>query len=389
MDTYNNLKSCLANGLRLPTFIVKDGAAFLPNTAAALLGGELQTEDIPRVRQSGQIQYLRNSFYECFIFAWIQPGHELWVGPILTAAVTENMVAELIRAKKLSIRKRARLSEHYASLPLLTDDQYFYAGQIVQGVLRGEAGLRDIPEVKAKRAEPVLSARREAERRLSLFEHSPYFMEMEMTRLVTHGDVENALNAMNRINTFSRARLANDPIRSIKNSLICNCTFLARAAIAGGVSPEEAFALSDKLIMRIEDTNSVEQLVRQERDSLIEFVEMVHLYNTSHHSKPVREVVSFINEHLSEKISLGQLAERVFMHPNYLCALFKKEAGITLVKYILKRKIEEAKFFLRYTQNSVADVAAFYHFSSQSYFIRCFKEITGQTPLQYRNSSDA
>ncbi len=77
------------------------------------------------------------------------------------------------------------------------------------------------------------------------------------------------------------------------------------------------------------------------------------------------------------------------MHPNYLCSLFKKETGGTFVQYILRRRIEEAKFFLRYTENSVADIASFYQFSSQSYFIRRFKEVTGQTPVQYRNSSDA
>ncbi len=387
MEAYNNFAEFLSNGLRLPVTISEDGSERLLNTVSTLLS--CSAEQIPRVRQSGQVQYLRNAYYECFIYAWLLHGRELWVGPFLTSAVTENMVSELIRAHKLSIRNKSKLFEHYASLPLLSDDQYFYAGQILHNILRNEAEFYDLPKVEIKKADPVVSARREAEQRLTFFEHSPYFMELEMTRLVTMGDLDNALKTMNKINTFSRARLANEPLRSIKNSLICDCTFLARAAIAGGVSPEEAFALSDKLILKIEDTNSMERLIRLEHDALIEFVEMVLLYNTSHYSKPIREVINYVNEHLSERIQLQLLAERVFLHPNYLCALFKKETGGTLVKYVLKRRIEEAKFFLRYTDNSVADIATFYQFSSQSYFIKRFKEIEGQTPVQYRNSSNA
>lgn len=395
MDNFYSIRHVLANALRLPVALCREGVLQEPEaqklrSAQTIATGALPMEGIsPATEQSGIAQYLHNSFEERFVFCRLHDGFELWVGPFLTAPVTENRIAEIIRQKGLAIRRKATLLEHYAALPQITEDSYYYIGKLVEQTLRGMEELAEpLPVRRVLHSEPVFSARQNGRQSLQMFEHPPYFMELEMTRLVTTGDMEGALGIMNRINTFNRALLAPDPVRSLKNSLICDCTFLARAAIAGGVSPEDAFALSDKLILQVERIHSIAELEEQEKQNLMEFVQLVHTYNTSYYSKPVRDVISYINNHLGDKLTLDTLAELAYMHPNYLSSLFKREMGMTLSRYILVRRIEEAKFFLRYTGNPISDIAHFYQFSSQSYFIRRFNELVGMTPMQYRKSAD-
>jgi YesN/AraC family two-component response regulator len=97
--------------------------------------------------------------------------------------------------------------------------------------------------------------------------------------------------------------------------------------------------------------------------------------------------MTYIMNHLSEKLTLHVIAENVYVHPNYLSALFKKEVGITLFQYILKRRIEESTYFLKYSNESIADIAAFYQFCNQSYYIKIFNTYMHTSPHAYRQSN--
>src|SRR5690554_3004559 len=86
----------------------------------------------------------------------------------------------------------------------------------------------------------------------TMYIHPPYFLEREMIGMIKKGDNKNAQRLLIETNKQKRAQLSEDPIRSLKNSIICSCTLYARAAIEAGSIPEEAFTLSDTFINTIE-----------------------------------------------------------------------------------------------------------------------------------------
>jgi len=217
-------------------------------------------------------------------------------------------------------------------------------------------------------------------------EHPPYFMELEMTRFVANGEVDHALAVMSHINTYKRATLADDSVRSLKNSLICNCTLFARAAITGGVPSQIAFAKSDQLILKIEEFNNKHKLEDLEKEHLIEFVSLVKEHNASQYSKHVCDVISYIGNNLNEELNLSILARISGHNPSYLSSVFRKETGVCLSDYIMNRRIEDAKSLLCHTENSISAIANYYQFSSQSHFTQKFSKLTGMTPLVYRKS---
>lgn len=100
--------------------------------------------------------------------------------------------------------------------------------------------------------------------------------------------------------------------------------------------------------------------------------------------KPLMETASYIKHHLSEKLTLNQLAAVASLSPIYFHRLFTERFGKTPNQYVLEHRIAAAKLALLSDNVSVADVAADCGFSTQSYFNNKFKEITGMTPLQYR-----
>ena len=112
--------------------------------------------------------------------------------------------------------------------------------------------------------------------------------------------------------------------------------------------------------------------------------EMQRLRFGKNPSKLVTEVTNYIFKHLSEPISVEGMARALCRGRSRLSTDFKKETGETLSDYIMKRKIEESKRILAYTDRSAVDVALYLGFSSQSHFSRAFKKVTGLTPNDFR-----
>ena len=102
----------------------------------------------------------------------------------------------------------------------------------------------------------------------------------------------------------------------------------------------------------------------------------------------IQKIKHYIKENLNGDTSLCTLADYVNLSQEYLLRIFKKEEGVTILKYINDKKIAEAKRFLRQEQLQVKEVAEQLGFSSSGYFIRFFREKTGMTPHQYQEARD-
>lgn len=95
-------------------------------------------------------------------------------------------------------------------------------------------------------------------------------------------------------------------------------------------------------------------------------------------------MMTYIKEHLGERIELASIAEHVNVSRTYASAIFKDELGITISDFILQERMLEAERMLRETDLSVADISGKLAFCSQSYFTKRFTETKGVTPLEYR-----
>ena len=131
-----------------------------------------------------------------------------------------------------------------------------------------------------------------------------------------------------------------------KQTKNCTVTLIARAAIDAGVDSELALTLSDNFIQRCELCNKEEDIRNLNYECLEEYTKMVSYVKNNNNSPLANKVTNYILQNISSRISLDEIANHFFISKTYLCKMFKKENGITLNNFILKKKVEISKLLL-------------------------------------------
>ncbi len=94
--------------------------------------------------------------------------------------------------------------------------------------------------------------------------------------------------------------------------------------------------------------------------------------------------IEYIRKNSDKNLSVEEIADKAYMSKSTFHRHFKREIGVTPSEFILMEKIKKAKFLLKSTKNSVAEIAYSLAFASPSLFIKHFKTLTGLTPLKYK-----
>jgi transcriptional regulator GlxA family with amidase domain len=98
----------------------------------------------------------------------------------------------------------------------------------------------------------------------------------------------------------------------------------------------------------------------------------------------VQKVVHLIQQDLSRRLTLSEMAQAVNLSAAHLRALFRSEIGMTPVQYQKKLRLLEARRLLESTFLNVQEIMIRVGLSDDSHFVRDFKKLYGQTPAQYR-----
>ena len=97
-----------------------------------------------------------------------------------------------------------------------------------------------------------------------------------------------------------------------------------------------------------------------------------------------REMISYIQEHFAENISLQMLADEFHLSKKYISEYFKDHFSIGFMQYVGHLRMTKAKRLLLDTDMPITEIALACGFNSVNLFIRKFKELYQVTPLQYR-----
>lgn len=103
----------------------------------------------------------------------------------------------------------------------------------------------------------------------------------------------------------------------------------------------------------------------------------------------IREIQLYIRQHYSENITLNFLAEQFFLHPNYLSRLFKEKTGKNFVEYLTEVRMEKVKELLKTSDCKIVEICAMAGYDNPRYFSKVFKQYTGMTPKEYRETAES
>lgn len=143
---------------------------------------------------------------------------------------------------------------------------------------------------------------------------------------------------------------------------------------------------------RAEYSFGTEQMLKLSLESfLIALVrDRVQLHPDTSHLAPVDSkmtlICKYIAEHYTEKILLDNICFLFGTNKTSLCQSFKQEFNITILNYIDKLKLEDAKKLLQEQKLSVTEIAEQLGFNSIHYFCRYFKKHTGLSPREYQET---
>ena len=116
------------------------------------------------------------------------------------------------------------------------------------------------------------------------------------------------------------------------------------------------------------------------------FAEAAEEDGTAGKMQIVAQVQEYIREHLSQKLTLADVAAVFNFSPNYLSQLFGKYGDAGFVEYITETRIAAAKEMLERGDKKVYEIAEELGFESSFYFSKVFKKVTGLSPREYQQS---
>lgn len=119
---------------------------------------------------------------------------------------------------------------------------------------------------------------------------------------------------------------------------------------------------------------------------LLEYSYLLFNYYFEQLSPIIQTAISYIHRHYAESISIKEFCVKNKMSTAYLGYLFKKETGLFFNNYLMQYRICSSIRLLLDTNQTINDIAANVGFASPSYYILCFKKQTGLSPIKYRST---
>ena len=101
--------------------------------------------------------------------------------------------------------------------------------------------------------------------------------------------------------------------------------------------------------------------------------------------KNLELIIKYIEENISQKISLAEVAALVNMSESAFSHFFKKKTGISFITYVNNLRVAKACDLLASTSLSASEICYDCGFNNKSNFIRIFTKRKNMTPIEYRN----
>ncbi|SEP10466.1 AraC family transcriptional regulator [Paenibacillus sp. OV219] len=104
----------------------------------------------------------------------------------------------------------------------------------------------------------------------------------------------------------------------------------------------------------------------------------------------LRQAKLFITDNLSDdELSLDKVAAQINLSPRHLSRLFSSGVNESYTNYVRKQRVRRAAELLRYSEQSIKEIAETTGFGSVHYFSRTFRSLMNVTPARFREDSQA
>lgn len=329
------------------------------------------------------VPVIRKTFEKIYFFC-IQSGEEFYLsGPVCAEQLSYVEIHQFYKKYHMSVRDE-RHPDKMTMNRMLNFVSFLY--ELLEGKdiqpddLMEKNNLIEEKEIREENDK----VRIELEKPDGAAYHHTYMEERYVMDCIREGNVEEinerAAGLFEKAGILSKNRF-NDQ----RNLAIVTTTMATREAIAGGVSPADAYRLSDYLINQIDQCQKMEEITELNRRSLYKFTKLVADARKSRNfSSYTEQCKDFISQNYHHKIYLEDIAEAIGISQGHLSRIFRRDTGEKIQDYILKFRVERAANLLKFSDATLSEISDYVCFNSQSHFGSVFKEYMKMTPRQYR-----
>ena len=327
----------------------------------------------------------------CFVSPVIygNAAARMTVGPFLMVSREDFIECDLEERVHLSEEGQARLLESLQAVPYVDpkrvralSDLLFFSVRVLGDRSSSVAMLdRQAEESLQEQMSGYISALKGADQP----QKYPVKTEKQFIAAVAGADREEASRLLNELLGYVFFSTGGNFAR-IKTRAYEIIVLISRAAVDGGAEIAHVMEMNERYFQEIQQIDSIETLCFWLTNVLEAYLENVFLFSEVRHYDVIHKAVAYIRAHLTERITLEEVASRVFLTPSYLSRMFKREMGSNFSVYVNRLRVDKSIPLLMQENVRLVDVAQMVGFEDQSYFTKVFKRITGVTPSQFRAS---
>lgn len=310
------------------------------------------------------------------------------LGPAFYYALSNTEVEDGLKRyslRELSLSYREDLIRRADQVPVMTASIFTRCAVMLHNALNQEQLMvSDLENGDSPLLSPV-PAQGKRDR------HRVWMAEKALLSMVKNGDLDYQEALQNSTDISSGVPVhGRDPLTQARISSIVFTSLVVRAAMEGGLSPEEAYSLGDSYIQAIEDSRDPGELSALVHTMYDDFICRVHRCRTNpNYSRQIQKCCDYIQTNLDKPVRTGDLAALAGYSDYYLSEKFKKETGMSISDYVRRAKVERAQILLVSTDLTVQQISEKLGFNTPNYFIESFRKLTGCTPAQYRRREQA
>ena len=318
-------------------------------------------------------------------------GECIIVGPVSNIRITSKTVDQLMKEYSLQAEHRSQIDEFYRRTPPFAIGQFLNILVLINTELNNEtidiATTFNIYNATKEKSVAIKHTDDLYERKENEYFHNSYLFEKEYCSYVKRGDVDGLKDFFKNIPPVNEGQVATDSLRQAKNIFISSIALITRQSVDGGLDAETAYQLSDSYIQEAEKMTNASTITLFNATAALDFTKRVSEAKIpSDMPLDIYKAIQFISNHVNQNISVKDVAFYLGIERSTLSKKFKRELGFNISAFIMRKKLEEARSLLHYSERTISEISEYLCFSSQSYFQNVFKTKYGMTPKAFRKS---
>lgn len=314
---------------------------------------------------------------------------EILVGPVITIPINRKELSQIREEVCISSIYDEELWHYFHGLQCFSFHQFLNQLLLLHYELNDEnlsvenimlqTENSSMPSIDNKYTLNVYDAREQKNH------HNTYYFEREYYGYIRDGNIDGLKSMDSRSLLLNAGVLSDNSLRQEKNIFIGNITQVSRCSIEGGLDIETAYWLADIYIQEMEKMQNMEDIRNLRAVVNLDYAKRVAECKMPKDLSPdIWQCLQYIGNHVNQPLTVEIIADALGRNRSSLSRKFKTELGFNLSDFILRRKLEEAKSLLAFTDKSISEISNYLYFSSQSHLQTAFKKKFGVTPKIFR-----